>query len=817
MTHPCVDEVLAILGDRATARQIEGWIEKVKSQGYKAGELTQRVQEYGEEALKAAHLKKRNTALIIKSQMEMKDFIKTNFADNPVKGMQAYLGGIQSDKMGVRDSVYNAQEALERRYLNGIVSDLQSKGVLEDFQSGELDDLVGMELGDLTSGAPKGNATTSPKAKQIAEVLRKHMDYARERANAAGADIGDLKGYITSQTHDMFKIRKADPEAWINDVLSRIDLRKTFGDADPNKYREILEQTRTNFASGTHYKEDFGDPILVPLKTTTNIGGSLSKHRMLHFKDSASFIEYNKLYGKGSLRENIMDQMRGLANKTALMEKMGPNPAEVLKRVFNDLGSELEGTAAIKLSDGRTKIEKLMHTVDGTSNIPGSPSVAKWMQIVRAVQSMAKLGGAVVSAVTDIPLFASELKFQGHGWLDSYHNAVLGSFNNIPSKHKKELAMKLSVFFDGMNASMTHRLSGREDFSGASSRALGTFFKYSGLTLWTDRMRQNAGLAMGARLGSLKNESWKNVDDDLKRVLGLYNISEQDWPLLQKAVEDAEGGHSFMVPENIRNISDEDFISSYGIDAGRVGKAKDALEDKLRRYYTDRIDHAVINPDARTMAFLKQGTRPGTVDGEFVRLIAQFKAFPATVVQKTIGREVYGRGAGGWKSGSGMMGLAHTIAMTTAFGYISMSAKDILKGKEPRDPNDPMTWAAAMLQGGALGLYGDFLLGNSSRYGQSPLESLAGPGLGTLSEAAELLMAIRSGEDPSAKGFKFALANTPFANLFYTRAALDYLIFYRIQEMMSPGYLRRMEKITQDNNNQEFIVKPSSLISYGGQ
>lgn len=819
MVHPCIDEVLAIMGDRASARTIEGWIEKVQKQGFKDGELISKVQEYGEEALRKAYLKKRNTALLLQKQASVVDFIKTNFPNDPVKGWQAFLGGIQSDKMGMRDSVYNAQEALERRYINDILTDLQRSDVLDDFRTGEMDVDVAKELGDLTAQKPTGAATKNEKAKKIAAVLRKHMDYARQRANDAGADIGTLSGYITTQTHDMFKIRRADLDAWIDDVMKDIDLKKTFGDADPADYRKILKEAYDEFSSGMHDVADLADPILAPIKRSMNVGSSLSKHRAMHFKDAEAFMRYNKKYGKGNLRETIFNQMVGIANKTALMERMGPNPREVMNRSIKQLMGEIEDSKARNaLADNRRRIEKLMDTVDGAANIPGNPTAAKYGQIVRAIQSMAKLGGAVVSAIVDIPISASELRYQGHGALSAYNNAILGSFNRVPRKHRKELGMMLGVYFDGMNASMTHRMSGREDFSGASSRALGTFFKWSGLTPWTDRMRLNSGLAMSARLGAVKDVPWAKLDDDLKRVLGLHNITEQDWPLLQKAVEKVdETGDYLMTPSSVRDLSDDDIIRAYGADSAKaVAKARDALEDKFRGYFVDRIDHAVINPDARTMAFLKQGTRPGTVEGEFFRLLMQFKAFPTAVVQKMVGREIYGRGAGGWKTGSGMLGIAHTVAATTAFGYLAMSAKDILKGREPRDPEAPETWAAAMLQGGALGLYGDFLLGNANRYGKGLLESMAGPTLGSIAEANEILTAIRSGDDPSAKAFKFALANTPFANLFYARIALDYLIIYRIQEMLAPGYLHRMERTIEQDQNQEFIVHPSSVIPYGG-
>jgi hypothetical protein len=201
------------------------------------------------------------------------------------------------------------------------------------------------------------------------------------------------------------------------------------------------------------------------------------------------------------------------------------------------------------------------------------------------------------------------------------------------------------------------------------------------------------------------------------------------------------------------------------------------------------------------------------VDGEFFRLITQFKAFPLAVLQKTLGRTLYGKEEFGV---SGFAELTHLIATTTAFGYMGMMAKDILKGREPRDPLLPSTIMAAMMQGGALGIYGDFVLGTSNRFGGGLTSTLAGPGAGTIEDAHELLMSIRDGDDPRAKALRLVQGNTPFANLFYLRAALDYGIMYRMQEALNPGYLRRMEARVERDNKQEFMLRPSDVVPYGG-
>ncbi len=54
--------------------------------------------------------------------------------------------------------------------------------------------------------------------------------------------------------------------------------------------------------------------------------------------------------------------------------------------------------------------------------------------------------------------------------------------------------------------------------------------------------------------------------------------------------------------------------------------------------------------------------------------------------------------------------------------------------------------------------------------------------------------------------------NAPFANLAYIRPALNYMFIYQLQEKLNPGYLRRMERRVEKENNQHFILPPTSVL-----
>ena len=225
----------------------------------------------------------------------------------------------------------------------------------------------------------------------------------------------------------------------------------------------------------------------------------------------------------------------------------------------------------------------------------------------------------------------------------------------------------------------------------------------------------------------------------------------------------------------------------------------------------DRSTYAVIEPDARVKATLTRSTIAGTWGGEAIRFIGQFKAFPMSIIMKTLSRE-----KSFFKAGNkvrGITGVASVIAMSTLLGYVSMSVKDILKGKEIRDPLLPKSWSAAFLQGGGLGIYADVLF-QETRTGSDIIASLAGPVPLSAFDYLQAFKYAATGEGSKAArlAYRTSIANVPFLNVFYAKAAFDYLIGHQMMEFMSPGVLKRVEKRMEKDYNQGFIfTKPSQL------
>ncbi|MEQ9566458.1 MAG: hypothetical protein RLN85_11720, partial [Pseudomonadales bacterium] len=148
--------------------------------------------------------------------------------------------------------------------------------------------------------------------------------------------------------------------------------------------------------------------------------------------------------------------------------------------------------------------------------------------------------------------------------------------------------------------------------------------------------------------------------------------------------------------------------------------------------------------------------------------------------------------------------LGALLAGMTMAGYMSMTMKDIMRGYwPPRDPTDPNTWQAAALQGGAFGIYGDFLFSQTNRFGGGLAETIIGPSIGAFLDLGELALKARDGDASWADALSRGLQNTIFINLFYVRPALDYLFINSIREAASPGYLKRQESRRRKEYGQE--------------
>lgn len=782
--------------------------------------------ELGNQVKLSAVIEQRNAALNARRRAELVGYIRGTWKDRPDLGLESFLVGTNVTRSGARRSVAAEQRQLAQAYTAGFLNDIEKGGLLPFLTRGDLDDDIADALWRMGMDRPLDGI--GKEAVDIARIMQKYQEAARVDANRAGAFIGKLPGYVVRQSHDSYKLERAGFVQWRDEIMPLLDERTFDGVADRN---EFLLRAYNGLVSGVHLKNTPTDKA-AGFKGPRNLAKKVSAERVLHFRDGVAWNAYNKVYGTGSLREAFLGGINQMGESTGLMRRLGTNPEANWNSVLDELQKDfLEDPVKLKKfeTDRRGMLRTRFAEVDGSARIAVNQVGARVASNVRAWQSMAKLGGAVVSALTDIPVAASEFRYQGKGMLSSLGDIMGGLFQGRKSAEQREILSSIGVFFDNVRGEVVSRFSADDTLGGKMSRAQHMFFKLNGLQWWTDTMRSTASLMMSHHLAYNRSLDWEKMNPDLRRTLELFDIDSGKWDLLRDTPTSHADGREYMTTQGIDDIPDESLASYLEardrvVNPQAIEELREELRGNLRSYITDRGSYAVIEPDARTRAIMRRGTQPGTIAGELLRFVGQFKAFPVAILQKTVGRELYGRGytpsaygsvpgrelVNALRNGNGeKLGMAQLMLWTTLFGYGAMSAKDMLKGKNPRDPEDPKTWVAAMLQGGAMGIYGDFIFGESSRFGGTLTSSLAGPVLGGVDQLNDLFQRAKNGDDLAASSLRTALNNTPFMNLFYTRMAADYLFLYSVQEAVNPGALKRMERRTEKENAQTFLLAPS--------
>ena len=314
-----------------------------------------------------------------------------------------------------------------------------------------------------------------------------------------------------------------------------------------------------------------------------------------------------------------------------------------------------------------------------------------------------------------------------------------------------------------------------------------------------------------------KNLEFGKLNYKLQNLFKLYDIDATKWDVIRKtAMEQADDGKEFINIALLDQMSDADIKKIRGVDnltERQLRIEKEKFKNSVSGILLDRSIYAVIEPDARVKGTMTQGALAGTTWGEAIRFVGQFKAFPISIVQKVVGRDMdYFKGRNKGDIGRGIRGLGALIIMSGFLGYASMTAKDFLRGKGRRDPKKLSTVLAAFLQGGGLGIYGDVLF-KEQRDAGSILSGLVGPVPLTATDVLLALIYGAKGEGGKAAkaAYRATMSNIPFLNLFYIKQAFDYTIGYQIMETVNPGGLSRVEQRMKREYNQEFLfTKPST-------
>lgn len=660
----------------------------------------------------------------------------------------------------------------------------------------------------------RGQQTGNQRAKRGAEAWRRVAELLRQRFNDAGGDIGFLEDWGLPQHHSMEKVGKASQDEWVGFVIGKLDRNKyvkengeMMSDAE---LAAFLGEAYKTIATGGMNK--LGDSGLRISGARANRG---SAERQIHFRDAENYLEYQQRFGEKSMWDILVNHINGISKDIALVETYGPNPDHVFRSLLDQLTSETAKAnpqRSGRVNRLRNSTESLYNFVAGKTQPVANPHIARWSDNVRNWLVATRLGSALISSLSDNGTMYLTAKVNNLPMAQLLRNqlAAMNPANKEELRLARGAGLSMETLIGSVNRWATDNMG-----PSASRWTANAVMRASGLSAWSDAHKRAYGVTMMGGVGNLVRQhvSLGKIAAEDSRIIKSKGITDRDWSIWRLAEQEdwGNGNTTMLTPESIMRIPNEKLEAF-----GNPERVKFEAMRKLLATVSEEVDMAVISPGARERMIAGAGMQRGTVSGELWRSLFLFKSFPISVMMRHWSRAMGMPSAGGRAAY-----LATFLASTTILGAMSQQISDLISGKNPREAfgeKAPQFWLNALLKGGGLGLYGDFLLSDHTRYGSGALASMLGPVAGLVDDAIKLAQGVPLNavegkpEQTGGDTVKFVKGLIPGQNLWYTKAVLDHMIFNQMQEYFSPGYLRRMEKRSQKEFNQTYWWRPQDKL-----
>jgi hypothetical protein len=582
-----------------------------------------------------------------------------------------------------------------------------------------------------------------------------------------------------------------------------------------DKVRDFLRHAYDSIITDGLNKTAASEPS--PNKSGAGIANRGSQHRQIFFKDADSYLAYTGQFGDRSIWPTLMGHIRGISRDIGLLEGLSPDPQRTFDH-FNDRThldeNRMQPGAKAKIDARAAQNTALFDYVAGHRQVVNQ-KIADAGQAFRNFETATKLGKVVLTALGDeagmaatalanrVPfgeVFLRELNYlnpaNGEDRAVAAHtglgiNGVIGGMNRFGYED-----LQLG---DGRGVS-----AGVRQFTGKLAT---TVMHASGAEAMWDARRRALGSVLMSYLGKWTREvpNFSDINPVDHGVLANKGVTETDWQAWKLAQpEDWGMKHGVLTPKSIYAIPDEALAH-----LGDPTEVKRNASTMLLGHVLEELGMGVMDTGARERAGMFLHTSAGTPWGELARSALLFKSFAFSMMQKHWARAGDMPTAGGkWNYGSRL------VVGGAALAALAIQLRNLSSGKDPENMASPKFWGAALLRGGGLGFYGDFLYAESTGYDTSQIAGLMGP-LATETETALNLTAANAfkaarGErtDEAAKIVRWARSSVLMLNMWYTQAAMDHILWNDLQESVSPGYLDRMQTKAQATKGTSWYWDP---------
>lgn len=829
MREACIRAVEAAIGRALSASETKRIEDRIRAsmrllarqdaQRWRTLSEPERLREAGVHAaqglLEEAEKAKVRVGLTILANQKISGYLADQVADgrdkNAVEALQRTLVARYDLKNGPMQSVESRADATFENAARQIadVFETVNPGLWRRIQRGIwTTEPLRRAFVDALHGKTRG---VPPEIVKAAKAYHEIADALRQQFNAAGGVVGRLENWGLPHTWSARLAGKIGPETFVSDMMQWAD-RRAYVHEDGRAYSDaelkaFFEEAWATIAS---------DGMSKPREARPYPGGAMKAnrgrhHRVIHLRPEAAYDALRK-YSEQNPLEAMLGGLRRMSRDVALVETFGPNADLQFEHQLTQAltaAAKADPTQAQALNHKAFYLRNLFSHLAGNDPPPVNRAFADFNGLMRSFQVASKLGGATITSISDFgTLYQTALLNK----LNPFQVMLNSSLAWAPKSRR--FARRMGLMLDTLTSEAQRyahdNLTSKDIGAGVASAVI----RASGLGFVTNARRLGFSMTMMDAIGHLtRQKAYADVtklDAGDHAILASKGIDQETWDIWRAAKLDRWGAnHTLLTPDAI--MAAEGYTHA---------QKRDAVI-KLLGVVKEEQDLAIITPGARERVQMRMGTNPGTLGGEIMRTGVLFKSFPWTVLVRHLERGLAA------DNPLGRVGyLASLYVLMSLGGAAALSIANVLAGRDPPDldlfaDDDERrsrairNWGHALLKGGGLGIFGDFLFAETTQYGGSTLaETMAGPNISTLGEAESLAIgnAVQAlqGEETNfgQEAVRFARGITPGANLWYTRAITDRAIFNELMEWAEPGSLEKMRRRQERTRGQTYWWNP---------
>tara|TARA_R110000851_G_scaffold193009_1_gene343735 strand:- start:1 stop:2460 length:2460 start_codon:yes stop_codon:yes gene_type:complete len=641
-----------------------------------------------------------------------------------------------------------------------------------------------------------GENTGDVSAREFAQAWQAASEYLRLERNKAGGTTAKRVDWGMPQNWDQLAVSKVTPEQFINDIIDDLNFEKMVDERSGLKFtkesvRPALRDVYETISTGGVNKLSTN-----MASRTKSLANRRTDHRFLVFKNPNGWIKAMEKYGEANPFDTMMGHISVMSKEIAQMQILGPNPSSTIEYLKVKIRQDPNSSE----SAGKN-LDTLYGASIGRNNVPVNGFIANTFAGLANILQSAQLGSAAVAALTDVNFQRIARQFAGLPQTTIIKD-YLRILNPLKAEEQGKLSIRLNLIAEGWTSIASGQMRYVGDISGPEiTRRISDFImRASFLSPYTQAGRWAFGQEFLGFMGDQAGKKFDELDVPLRNTFEQYGIGSDKWDIIRSTKLYNHKGAEFVDIQGIRQRTD--------IDANTARE----LSLRVSEMINTETNFAVPSSSLRGRTALIGDAQPGTISGTLLRSFAMYKNFGVTLVNTHIMRGITAQGA----KRKGMY-LADFLISSAVMGGLALQLKEMSKGRDPRPMNDVRFWGPAFLQGGGLGIFGDFLFANENGYGDGLAKSVAGPVVGFGSDVANIaignIAALAKGEDTKVASdmIRFAGRYTPGSSLWYSRLAMERLVVDQAQIWANPkarSSMRRTVNNYRRNYQQNYWWKP---------